>query len=187
MLVPLPVSSQFKNSAMVTSYSPEIRNNPLHRFRAFSFLIFAFPFTIPLTATFEAKEVTDLKVVVNHLLGLTASTDIFLFRGEMGAGKTTLIRVLCEALGVMDDISSPTFSLVNTYEGSEGPIHHFDLYRINGPDELLDIGIEEYLDSGYLCLVEWPEVAPDLFPKSHVAVDIGVRQGTRIITVKSEP
>ena len=82
---------------------------------------------------------------------------VILFHGEMGAGKTTLIRELVKALGVQDTASSPTFSLVNHYESEKGPVFHFDFYRIEDDSEALDIGLEDYLDSGEWNLIEWPE------------------------------
>lgn len=95
-----------------------------------------------------------------------AGTDsIFLFEGEMGAGKTTLISEICRQLGVTDDVGSPTFSLINEYGGDDGePIYHFDFYRIDSPREALDMGVEEYFNSGCLCLVEWPDRLGHLKP-----------------------
>ena len=81
----------------------------------------------------------------------------------MGAGKTTLISSMCKSLGVEEPISSPTFSLVNTYKSRDGIIYHFDFYRIQNADEALDIGLEEYLESGNLCFMEWAEkITPHL-------------------------
>ena len=89
---------------------------------------------------------------------------IFCFVGEMGAGKTTLIKEICNYLGVKENSSSPTYSIVNEYlDGHEKTIYHFDLYRINNIKELFDIGFEEYLFSGNLCLIEWPKIADHLF------------------------
>lgn len=83
---------------------------------------------------------------------------IFLFEGDMGAGKTTLIAEICRQLGAVDDFGSPTFSIVNEYTDPKGnPIYHFDLYRIDSPREVADMGAEEYFNSGNLCLVEWPD------------------------------
>ena len=91
---------------------------------------------------------------------------IFLFDGEMGAGKTTFIAEVCRQLGAADDFGSPTFSLVNEYADREGnPIYHFDLYRIESPGEALDMGAEEYFYSGNLCLVEWPDRLGPILPE----------------------
>lgn len=93
---------------------------------------------------------------------------IWLFRGQMGAGKTTLIKEICQRLGVKHTIQSPTFSLVNQYETEQGEtLYHFDLYRLKNTREALDIGIEEYLDSGNICFIEWPEQAEDLWDIPH--------------------
>ena len=78
--------------------------------------------------------------------------------GAMGSGKTTLISWLCEKLGVEEKTSSPSFSLVNTYQSKKGPIYHFDFYRLENPNEAIDIGVEEYFESGSLCLIEWAEI-----------------------------
>ncbi|MBF9220272.1 tRNA (adenosine(37)-N6)-threonylcarbamoyltransferase complex ATPase subunit type 1 TsaE [Hymenobacter ruricola] len=95
------------------------------------------------------------------------------FEGEMGAGKTTFIRALAAELGVTDDVSSPTFSLVNEYrDGRQRPVYHFDFYRINSLAEAEQMGAVEYLDSGYLCLVEWPARVAELLPAPRLEVRI---------------
>ena len=87
------------------------------------------------------------------------NSSIFLFSGDLGSGKTTMIKQICKDLGVVDEISSPTFSLVNEYRTKDDlPVYHFDLYRLKDLDEAQNIGITEYLDSGNLCLIEWPEL-----------------------------
>ena len=103
----------------------------------------------------------ELDVAVDYILSNTKSK-ILLFYGEMGAGKTTLIKELVKALGVHDNVSSPTFSLVNHYESEKGPVFHFDFYRIEDDTEALDIGFEDYLDSGEWNLIEWPEKVENL-------------------------
>ena len=97
------------------------------------------------------------------------------FEGEMGAGKTTLISALAAAMGIEDDVSSPTFSLVNEYRVANGqPVYHFDFYRINSIDEAERMGATEYLDSGYLCLVEWPTRVEALLPVPRLEVRLEV-------------
>ena len=81
---------------------------------------------------------------------------VFAFYGEMGAGKTTFIKAICEELGVEDVITSPTFAIVNEYTSSDGPIYHFDFYRIKKLEEVYDMGFEDYFYSGALCFIEWP-------------------------------
>lgn len=104
---------------------------------------------------------------------------IVAFYGSMGAGKTTFIRALCQELGVTEPVTSPTFAIVNEYEG---PIFHFDFYRIRRLEEAYDIGFEDYLYSGYLCLIEWPELIEDLLPEDAVRVHITVNaDGSRTL------
>ena len=103
--------------------------------------------------TFKA---TDLKIISKYLIE-DLSTKVVRIDGPMGAGKTTLISSICKSLGVEEPISSPTFSLVNTYKSRDGIIYHFDFYRIQNAHEALDIGLEEYLESGNLCFMEWAE------------------------------
>ena len=109
---------------------------------------------------------------------------IFLFEGEMGAGKTTFISEVCRLLGADDDFGSPTFSIVNEYADRNGePIYHFDFYRIDTPQQALDIGVEEYFYSGNLCLVEWPDRLGNLTPEEAVSVNISINpDGSRKIS-----
>lgn len=108
---------------------------------------------------------------------------VIAFSGEMGAGKTTFIQALCRNLGVTVDVNSPTFSLVNEYFTPQGnSIYHFDLYRIETPEELFDMGYEEYFYSGSLCLIEWPEKASSLIPHDALRVSIVTGENeTRLI------
>ena len=100
---------------------------------------------------------------------------IVAFEGEMGAGKTTLIRALCAELDVKDDVSSPTFALVNEYRDGHGqPVYHFDFYRLDSAEEAAQLGAVEYFDSGYLCLVEWPARVAELLPSVRLAVELVV-------------
>lgn len=98
---------------------------------------------------------------------------VFAFYGKMGAGKTTFIKAVCEALGVTDVINSPTFAIVNEYlSGAGEPIYHFDFYRIKKEQEVLDIGYEDYVYSGNICFMEWPELIEDVLPEDAVKVTI---------------
>lgn len=94
------------------------------------------------------------------------------FYGKMGAGKTTFIKAICQQLGVDDVITSPTFAIVNEYTATDGPVYHFDFYRIHKLEEVLDIGYEDYVGSGALCLMEWPELIEDLLPDDTLRVTI---------------
>jgi tRNA threonylcarbamoyladenosine biosynthesis protein TsaE len=110
---------------------------------------------------------------------------IILLNGEMGAGKTTLVKAFCTILGVEDATSSPTFSIVNEYKASNEVIYHFDMYRLKNENEALDIGIEDYFYSGRWCFVEWSEKIPNLIPNIHTVIDIKtLDNSTRILTIK---
>jgi tRNA threonylcarbamoyladenosine biosynthesis protein TsaE len=110
---------------------------------------------------------------------------VFAFNGNMGAGKTTFIKSICEVMGVKETVNSPTFSIVNEYEAADGRIiYHFDCYRINKIQEALDFGAEEYLYSGNLCFIEWSENIAPILPDSLVNVDIEeVENGSRNIKI----
>jgi tRNA threonylcarbamoyladenosine biosynthesis protein TsaE len=98
---------------------------------------------------------------------------VILFNGEMGVGKTTLIKQLCKTLGVTDATSSPTFSLVNEYQTTKNQtVYHFDFYRLNNETEALDMGIDDYLYSGNWCFIEWAEKIPNLIPEAHSIITI---------------
>ena len=108
-------------------------------------------------------------------------SNVFAFYGKMGAGKTTFIKAICEEQGVDDVITSPSFAIVNEDTDIDGdPIYHFDFYRIKKLEEVYDMGYEDYFDSGYLCLLEWPELIEELLPEDAVKVTITeLEDGTR--------
>lgn len=126
----------------------------------------------------------ELGKAAEQLLGTFPNQRIFLFEAQMGAGKTTLIKELCVKLGSSDNFSSPTFAIVNNYSSSAGTIHHFDLYRIKGIEELYDLGFEEYLESGNYCFIEWPEIANGFFNDNFVEVKIEVIASGRTLMAK---
>lgn len=118
---------------------------------------------------------SDLDRAAADFLSAAKGSSIIAFYGSMGAGKTTFITALCKALGVKDVVNSPTFTIVNEYQSGKGdPIYHFDFYRINKLSEVLDIGLYEYLDSGNLCLIEWPEMIEELLGDETLRVKIVV-------------
>lgn len=119
------------------------------------------------------KDESELELAASEVISWLQAYRIVCFHGEMGAGKTTFIKVICEQLGVADAMSSPTFSIVNEYRDEQGnPVYHFDFYRIEQPREALDIGAEEYFYSGDLCLIEWPEMIKELIPEKHLEINI---------------
>ena len=127
----------------------------------------------------------QLDQTAQEFLQAIGEHSLIAFYAPMGAGKTTFITAVCKALGVEEDaISSPTFAIVNEYRGRGGrPIFHFDFYRIEQPAEALDIGLYDYLDSGELCLMEWPENVEALLPEETLQVHIEVApDGTRTLS-----
>lgn len=129
----------------------------------------------------------QLPEAAKEFVSLMGDETIYAFYGEMGAGKTTFISALCEALGVEEDqASSPSFSLINEYRSSTTAelIYHFDLYRLENIEEALEIGVEDYFDSGALCLLEWPERIEDILPEDTVKVEIRVNEdGSRDLVI----
>ena len=133
-----------------------------------------------------ARTVDDLLPIAKAMLVDMENERIFAIEAKMGAGKTTLIKVLCKLLGVEETVSSPTFSLVNEYEAADfHSVFHFDFYRINKVVEVFDIGYEEYFFSGEYCFMEWPEMVLELLPESYVYVSIEVNdKDERLISWK---
>jgi tRNA threonylcarbamoyladenosine biosynthesis protein TsaE len=115
-----------------------------------------------------------IHIVSNHIKDLINNYTIFLFEGDMGSGKTTLIKQIVKDIGISENVKSPTFSLVNEYIENDLIIFHFDLYRINKENELNSIGFYEYLDSGKLCFIEWPNIAIQNIYKDYVLIKISV-------------
>ncbi len=127
--------------------------------------------------TIHIPNIEALPAAAKEFVAAMDDATVYAFYGEMGAGKTTFIAELCRALGVEDDVAnSPSFSIVNEYrsETTAELIYHFDLYRLESLEEALDIGIEDYFDSGALCLLEWPERIADILPDDTVRVEIRV-------------
>jgi tRNA threonylcarbamoyladenosine biosynthesis protein TsaE len=120
------------------------------------------------------KSKEELSRAARMLLDHARERRVFLFSGEMGAGKTTFIKVICEIMAVRSVTSSPTFSIINEYDSPQGPIFHFDFYRIKNGAEALDLGYEEYFYSGNYCFVEWPEKIANLLPENSVKVEINI-------------
>lgn len=129
----------------------------------------------------EIDSLSELERVAEEILSLIGERRVVLLRGGMGAGKTTLVSRIASKLGAEDTVTSPTFALVNQYEGREGTIYHFDFYRINRVEEVFDLGYEEYFYSGELCFVEWPEMVEGLLPEDAMEVRITVGDDDRRI------
>ncbi|MBO4463917.1 MAG: tRNA (adenosine(37)-N6)-threonylcarbamoyltransferase complex ATPase subunit type 1 TsaE [Prevotella sp.] len=125
-------------------------------------------------------DISQIREAARQFVEQIGEHRVFAFYGKMGAGKTTFIKAICEELGVTDVITSPTFAIVNEYEG---PIYHFDFYRIKRIEEVYDMGYEDYFYSGALCFIEWPELIEELLPDDAVRVNI-VEQpdGSRLVS-----
>ncbi len=123
--------------------------------------------------TFEINNIEELSKVSELLIDWCDYSNIVAFYGNMGAGKTTLIKNLCAKLGVQDEVNSPTFALVNEYQTENlDSVFHFDFYRIKSLEEVFDIGYEDYFYGGSLCLLEWPELIDPLMPEHFIKVEI---------------
>ena len=145
--------------------------------------------------TIVVKNLSELKETAKQILSFAKEKKIICFYGELGAGKTTLIKEMCKQLGAADAGSSPTFALINEYAAIpssdpnspltvRGPVlYHFDLYRLQSESEIYDIGYEEYLYSGNYCFIEWPEKMERLLPHDFIKVEIKVRDTQRIISI----
>ena len=136
--------------------------------------------------TLTIPSLDALPQVAREFINSLGDRTVVTFKGEMGAGKTTFINELCRQLGVETDAtSSPTFALVNEYRSDTTAelIYHFDLYRLEDLDEAMDMGIEDYLDCGALCLIEWPDVIDPILPTDVVEASLTVNpDGTRTLT-----
>jgi len=121
------------------------------------------------------SNLSDLPAAACHIVSAIGNHNVVALYGVMGAGKTTLIKALCDALGVSDQVNSPTFTLINEYKAANGRrIYHFDFYRINKIDEAFDLGYDEYFDSEGLCLIEWPDKIEPLLPDDCLRITIRV-------------
>lgn len=135
----------------------------------------------------EIKNIETIRFTVLQFITFLKSHEntVYCFNGKMGAGKTTFIKAVCDELGVKETVNSPTFSIVNEYETKEEKIiYHFDCYRLNKLEDALNIGAEEYLNSGNMCFIEWPEVLTPILPEDTIFVDIEeVENGIRMLTI----
>ena len=130
----------------------------------------------------EIRHIENIREAARQFISQMGNGKVFAFYGQMGAGKTTFIRALCEELGVDDVVTSPTFAIVNEY--SPGPIYHFDFYRIKRIEEVYDMGYEDYFYSGAICLIEWPELIEELLPEDAVKVHIKENaDGSRTVSI----
>ena len=132
-----------------------------------------------------AEDIKQLKLISEKIIEYADGEKVWLFKGELGAGKTTLIKYICKAFGVKDLVNSPTFSLVNEYRNIRNDIFfHLDFYRINDETEAMDIGADEYIYSDHYCFIEWPSKIPSLIPDKFLEINILVDEaGKRIFNL----
>jgi tRNA threonylcarbamoyladenosine biosynthesis protein TsaE len=122
---------------------------------------------------FDQISLQEIDIVLEPLIPLINKLQVVIFEGAMGSGKTTLIKAIAKRLGVIDNVSSPTYAIVNEYRTKEQKIiYHFDFYRINNLEEALDMGAEEYFYSGHLCFIEWAEKVESLLPRHYLKISI---------------
>ena len=133
--------------------------------------------------TITIKSIDGIAAAAQEFITQMGDRNIFAFYGAMGAGKTTFVKALCEAMGVTDTVNSPTFAIVNEYDTPSGrPIYHFDFYRIKRLAEVYDMGYEDYFYGRGLCFIEWPELVEELLPEATVKVVIEEREdGSRVV------
>ena len=143
-----------------------------------------------MATTIQIKSLADIDKAAQEFIAYASASplqsNIFAFFGQMGAGKTTFIKAICRALGVEDDVNSPTFTIVNEYRSAKGfPVYHFDFYRINSISEAFDIGTDEYFGGDGICLIEWPEKISEILPydcfKVYVCAD---PEGNRTVKIE---
>nr|WP_319998648.1 tRNA (adenosine(37)-N6)-threonylcarbamoyltransferase complex ATPase subunit type 1 TsaE [uncultured Draconibacterium sp.] len=134
----------------------------------------------------KINSLDELEIAAKELITVFSNDRVFAFYGKMGAGKTTFIQSICRALGSDDNVTSPTFALINEYNTANlDSIFHFDFYRIKDIEEAYDLGYEDYIYSGSYCLIEWPEMIDSLLPEKMVKVKIEVQDDdTRLITAQ---
>jgi tRNA threonylcarbamoyladenosine biosynthesis protein TsaE len=133
------------------------------------------------------SDTNELDSLAHDLISFAGQNKIWAFYGEMGAGKTTFIRHICSVFGVKENVSSPTFALINEYKAKMiNTIYHFDFYRIEKESEAVNIGCEEYFESGSLCLIEWPEKILNLLPHPLIKIEIIVTGNIRKFTFSYE-
>lgn len=134
----------------------------------------------------KIEKLDNIREAAKQFIANIGDSTVFAFYGNMGAGKTTFVKAVCEELGVVDVITSPTFSIVNEYRSEQTGelIYHFDFYRVKKIEEVYDMGFEDYFYSGALCFIEWPELCEEVLPDDTVKVSINEEpDGSRTITL----
>lgn len=136
---------------------------------------------------YTIQSIQDLQPIVDEIIQLSKTYNVFCFYGNLGAGKTTLIKLICEQLQVIDTISSPTYPIINEYKTKDDKtVYHIDLYRLKSIDEAMNIGIEDYFYSDNLCFIEWPDNFESILPDKHIKVKISKFDDYREIVISNK-
>ena len=134
-----------------------------------------------------AKSLADLPQIAKQVIEFAQQEKIWVLNGQMGAGKTTFSKVLCRELGVEENVSSPTFSIVNEYRVSDDTVYHYDFYRLKNQNEALDMGVEDYFCSGSWNFIEWPEKIMNLLPENVTVLELSLAEdGSRILKISEK-
>jgi tRNA threonylcarbamoyladenosine biosynthesis protein TsaE len=126
----------------------------------------------PTVNELSCSALNELPQIAKKIFSFAKSIKVWLFVGDLGAGKTTLIKELCKFMGVVDEVASPTFAIINEYLANQKPVYHFDFYRIKNVEEAINIGVSEYFDSGNYCFIEWPQKVEVILPDRLVLIEI---------------
>ncbi len=137
--------------------------------------------------TYQSNSLEDTEVFAKSLAKTVTASTVIALNGSMGAGKTAFAKFFAKGLGIEGAVNSPTFTIMNIYEGGRIPMYHFDAYRIEDPDEMLEIGFEEFLYGNGVCIVEWAELIKDILPSVHISIKIEIlSENQRLIIIEEE-
>jgi len=129
---------------------------------------------VTINKKFIIHNINELDEVANFIIKISKNSKIFYLTGDLGSGKTTLVQKICKILGSKDTIVSPSFALVNIYDSKVGDIYHIDLYRLNDIEEIINLGIEDYLYNSNYCFVEWPQLLKNISPELYYEININI-------------
>ena len=137
---------------------------------------------------FIIKDIYELDIVANYILEISKLSKLFYLKGDLGAGKTTLVQYICNKLNTTDKVVSPSFALINIYNSNDNEIYHIDLYRIKDLEEAIDLGIEDYIYNDNYCFVEWADIIKPISPEIYFEIEIKIlnKNSRQIVITKIE-